>query len=307
MAGGGGARWPSRNQLDKHVSREANRARETVFGSQLNEKLLRLLSEFNNRDSEKVQKRLDEIRGCLENTVEGSVNTLFGGSVAKHTYVDGLSDIDALLVLSDPGGEWDSPTKVLSKLKLLVKRSCAHLDVVKAGDLALTVKYRDGMEIQCLPALRQRNSLKIASAIDPAKWSDINPERFQSALSKANADLGGKLIPVIKLAKAVISSMPPPKQISGYHVEALSISAFKTYKDDLIPNKMLPHLFDSASRTVLAPIKDSTGQSVHVDDALGPANSASRQEISIAFERLSKKMRNATAAQDLNQWDEFFN
>jgi SMODS domain-containing protein len=305
MSGSRGVRWPSRNRLDQEVTRAAATAQESLFGTHLNERFARLLGEFNNRDTEKVRQRLDDIRECLQSDAQGTMEMLFGGSVAKHTYVDGLSDIDTLIVLTGTSLESDPPARVLSRLKTLVK-SCSNVVSSDSGTIALTVRYRDGMEIQCLPALRTRSGIRIPSALDSSKWADINPEKFAQTLSKTNAELGGKLVPVIKLAKAAINSMPPQKQISGYHVEALGIATFRGYRDDLVPSKMLPHFFDTASRLVLGPISDSTGQSIHVDDALGPANSAARQEVSIAFQRLSKKMRNATAAQDLDQWDELF-
>ena len=41
---------------------------------------------------------------------------------------------------------------------------------------------------------------------------------------------------------------------------------------------------------VLTPIRDSTGQSVHVDGYLGNANSADRQAASHLLNRIAKKM-----------------
>ena len=45
----------------------------------------------NDRDAGAVRIRLEEIKAILGDTIESSVDTMFGGSVAKHTYVDGIS------------------------------------------------------------------------------------------------------------------------------------------------------------------------------------------------------------------------
>jgi hypothetical protein len=53
---------------------------------------------------------------------------------------------------------------------------------------------------------------------------------------------------------------------------------------------------------VLSPIRDSTGQSVHVDEYLGPANNDTRLAFSHVLGRLARRMRNATAAGSAAQW-----
>lgn len=53
------------------------------------------------------------------------------------------------------------------------------------------------------------------------------PENFQMALSERNEQCGGKLVPTIKLAKAVIGSLPEKQRLTGYHVESLAIAAFR--------------------------------------------------------------------------------
>ena len=79
---------------------------------------------------------------------------MFGGSVTKHIYVDGLSDIDCLLVVNDTSLEHAGPKNTLVAVKnILSARLMGRAEVV-AGRLAVTVQYGDGMEIQLLPAIR---------------------------------------------------------------------------------------------------------------------------------------------------------
>jgi hypothetical protein len=69
---------------------------------------------------------------------------------------------------------------------------------------------------------------------------------------------------------------------------------------------MLPHLFERMATLVLKPMTDMTGQSRHVDDYLGPANSGERQKAAHLMNRIVKRMRNATGAASMAQWKALF-
>ena len=69
---------------------------------------------------------------------------------------------------------------------------------------------------------------------------------------------------------------------------------------------MLPYFFQRAKDLVLSPIKDQSGQSVHVDEYLGDANSVVRQYESRLIGNLAKRMTNASAAQSRAQWEALF-
>ena len=69
---------------------------------------------------------------------------------------------------------------------------------------------------------------------------------------------------------------------------------------------MLPHFFDHAKERVNRPMTDSTGQSVHVDEYTGAANSPARANVSHILSRISKRLSNATAAESIAQWRDVF-
>src|SRR5256885_2364814 len=100
MGGGGGG--GSRN---RPISELQQIASESLISERdeggINSFLSDLLRELNDRNVEEVRGRLDEIKEVLVGALEGAEELLFGGSVAKHTYVDGLSDVDALLLISE--------------------------------------------------------------------------------------------------------------------------------------------------------------------------------------------------------------
>ena len=115
-----------------------------------------------------------------------------------------------------------------------------------------------------------------------------------------------KLVPTIKLAKAVLGTLPEKQRLSGYHVESLAIAAFRNYDGPKTVAAMLPTFFEKARDLVRSPIRDSTGQSVHVDAYLGSADSPSRLAASHVLSRIAKRMHNASANMSHDQWSALF-
>jgi hypothetical protein len=304
-SGGGPFVGRSPEQLAKQVREAEDSTAVRVFETELNSVLGELLASANSRDVSLVQERLDDIKDELRESLEASTDLLFGGSVAKHTYVDGLSDIDSLLILNDPGLEAENPSVALARVADIVRNAAPANASVGAGRLAVTIEYDDGMQIQLLPAFRFKNGLKVPSFMRDG-WSHISPEAFQKALSSRNEECNGKLIPTIKLAKAVIGTLPEKQRLSGYHVESLAIATFRDYSGTKTTAGMLPVFFEKARDLVLRPIRDSSGQSVHVDGYLGDADSPQRAAASHVLGRIAKRMRNASAHMSGDQWKAIF-
>ena len=267
-----------------------------AFEAELSRTLGDLLGEFNSRDTPSVNDRLDRIKKAMQGTIEGTFDQLFGGSVAKRTYVDGLSDIDSLILLNDSDLEKQSPQSALEQMEGIRKGHLGGEAKIGHGRMAVTVTFPDGMVIQLLPAVKSRDGrLRVPSSRRDG-WSEIDPAAFRDALTRRNEQCAGKLVPTIKLAKAVNGQMPEAQRLGGYHVEALAIAAFKGYQGEKTGPAMLPVFFERARELVLSPIRDSTGQSVHVDEYLGQANNDTRVALSPVLGRIARRMRNATAA-----------
>src|SRR5439155_12413838 len=172
--------------------------------------------------------RLWDVEEALEGTLREFDRVLFGGSVAKHTYVDGLSDIDSIIVLDPETAGEDTPDQVRHKVEEILHRRLDLRDVkqIRAGRLAVTVEYKDGMELQLLPGVERGDSIAISSP-DGKTWTPINPKEFAEKLTLVNAKQGQSVVPAVKLAKAIIAeNVSEESRPSGYHVEALAIAAF---------------------------------------------------------------------------------
>lgn len=308
MGGAGGSTFGKRSpgKLREAVRKAEDKSSVKQFEVELAGTLTQLLGAYNSRDAQAVKDRLDAIRVALQGEINGSFDSLFGGSVAKHTYVDGLSDIDTLILLNDSDLENHSPQRALEKMSAIVKAAMPTTATVTHGRMAVTVDYGDGMIVQLLPAINGADGHVHVPSSRRDAWSEINPMTFKEALSNRNAACGGKLVPTIKLAKAINGELPESQRLSGYHVESLAIAAFRNYTGEKTTSAMLPALFEHARDLVLSPIKDSTGQSVHVDSYLGPANSPERLAASHLLGRLGRRMRNATAAASVPQWRALF-
>ena len=165
---------------------------------------------------------------------------------------------------------------------------------VSPGRLAVTIYYRDGAEIQLLPAVERDGRTSIASE-DGTSWRHIRPHKFAEKLTQVNKANGQAVVPTIKLAKAVLRHLPEEQQLSGYHVEAIAVDAFRSYEGRRDRASMLVYLMKHAQRAVLRPTGDITGQSVQIDQHLGPANSQTRKGLSAALGRITSRLEHGTA------------
>ena len=295
--GGGGGRFrfdaTRAKSLPEQVAKTQLQASEATAGTEIANYLADSLKEFNNRDAAAMRKDLTEIEEHLGEQLQGNFDVLFGGSVAKHTYVDGLSDVDAILAFKN-AEDVDTPKKLLDKLTRSLGDLLEGRADVSHGKLAVTVKYNNGVELQLIPAIRDPNGLHVPSWRRDG-WSAINPEKFTAALTKRNVQCGQRLIPTIKLAKAINANLPEDKRLTGYHMESLAIAAFRDYKGPTVLASMLSHFMKSVPDLLKSPIKDRTGQSVHVDEYLGVAGSTDRTDRAHLFERLSKRLDTSLA------------
>ncbi len=287
---GSGAFSNSRSpeELRNAVRKAEDRTSVAAFETELAGVLGNLLGGYNSRDVETMRERLETVKGALQGAMVGSF------------------DIDSLVLINDSALDGKSPQQVLVRMEKIIARQLGGEAKITHGRMALTIEYNDGMIIQLLPALKSKDGHIHVPSSRAAGWSKINPVTFQEALTRRNAECAGKLVPTIKLAKAIVGQLPESQRLSGYHMESLAISAFRNYGGDKITTAMLPTFFERARELVLSPIKDSTGQSIHVDAYLGPANSEARQAASHVLGRIARRMRNATVAGSTAQWRALF-
>jgi len=301
MGGSGGRFFSSRSdpsELARRVRVAEAQQNDSAFQGQVGGEIAQALAQYNHRDVHKTQSILEKIKGDLADHLNNVVELIFAGSVAKHTYVDGLSDVDALVLLN-PEEAGNSPAELRATFADVLRARYGR-DKVKEGRLAVTVEL-DGQTIQLLPARHAGEALQISDDRGTG-WSRINPQSFAEKLGRSNQDLDGKLVPTIKLAKAIMAQLPEQQQLSGYHTESLAIDIFRNYEGPKTPKAMVAQFFEKAQERVKSPIKDSTGQSIHVDEYLGQPDSLKRRIVADALGRVARKIANADGAQSLDMW-----
>ena len=229
-------------------------------GDRFNEYCEGLLASYKSRNTKTVTQHLESLCGFLRQ--KGNVvQTMFGGSVRKGTYVTGLTDVDALLIVNQSSLVNQPPARAIEYVRGTIQDSLRQ-NTVSAGNLAVTVSYSDGTEIQILPAIRTHSGgVRMA---DPGsnQWSNVaRPDDFAKRLAKVDTARDCRVVPIIKLAKAMADCFisRPSRKISGYHMESLAIDVFKDYQGPLDPKSMLIHLLEHSMDAVKSPITDSTG------------------------------------------------
>jgi len=301
MGAGGGIDWPKGADLDKLVKDAISEEERAKYETEVNSYLEDLLADVNSRDPETVKSHLATIQDALSQETEESIPLLLGGSMKKHTYVDGLSDVDVLAIVNNSTLENEPPHRVLEYFAERMRERLPKTTIT-VGDLAVTLRFSDGYEIQVLPALTTKTGIRIPTS-DGKEWSSvIRPERFAQKLTSVNQANASKVVPVIKLYKVMNSQLPEEVRLPGYHMESIAINAFEGYSGSRSRKDMLRHLAEYASVAVLRPIEDSTGQSIHVDDKLGGANSHEREEASASIKRILARMKSGDSEAQVDRW-----
>lgn len=306
MGSGGGHIFSvnSKKDVKEEFKRSSETTKDAKFETNVNDEIRDILTEYNDRDSDAIQEHLDEIKDIIGEEVDGMIDLKFGGSISKYTYVEGLSDVDNLITINKSELSSLSPKEVLEYLESKLDGKLKSLDSIKVGDLAVTLNFSNNIKIQVLPAIKHGDGFKIPKTTKN-EWSEvIKPKKFAQKLTQVNKDLNGNVVPVIKLVKGINSRLLKDQPLNSYHIESIAIEAFKSYPnaDPKTPKALLKHFFEKAKDIVKKPIKDSTGQSLHVDSYLKSEDSKERSDMSYALNRIYKKMENADRVGSVSEW-----
>jgi len=267
------------------VASSVNGAEQSQREIEINEFLELLLKEINGRDVGAISTHLAEIEKALGKEIDGIEKILFGGSISKSTFIEGTSDVDALVILDSNIYSMKKPGELQDAFVTILRARFTRTEIVK-GNLAVTVKFSD-YDVQLLPTLRDGRMVRIADRSKDAWSSSIDIKQFTTKLTAINKMNANKVIPVIKLAKKLFSNLPDRYQLSGYHVEAMAAEIFSTYSGRNTLYDMTKYFLDTSVKRVLRPISDITGQSHLIDSDLGSTNSIQRQKISYQIKEIA--------------------
>jgi len=225
------------------------------------------------------------------------------GSFSKKTYVEGLSDIDLIVSLgtySESDFEFKGNSKLaLVKLKEIICERYPKTDV-KVGNMAVTVTFSNGCELQFLPAFKYYNGYNIP---DPKSngWITTFPKRFKNDLTALNQKLNGNLKPTIRLIKNLFNKNDI--DLSSYHIENLALKILKDYKGPCTYSSLLLGFLNGAKAEINNKLQDISEQSAHVDDYLGGNKSQLRNAYSIKIKRVEDKLEKYNYKEWVDQFE----
>ncbi len=85
-----------------------------MSGDRFNEYCEALLVRHNRRNTQTVTSRIENLCRFLRQEGNHVVQTMFGGSVWRGTYVTGLSDVDVLLIVNESSLVNQPPSEVIA-------------------------------------------------------------------------------------------------------------------------------------------------------------------------------------------------
>lgn len=304
MGGSGGGFNSDINSKDfrKKLEETTSVEEKQKYESKVAERFANILGKYNSRDTEAIKTHLDQIRAALGKDIEdGEIRTNLGGSLSRRTHLNGISDVDVLVILNGTQLSSLSPDELLEYFRKRLNERFPNTEI-KQGDTAVTVSFND-VEIQLLPALKYKSGIKIP---DGGEWSEIvKPQEFAQSLTALNEKFSKRLIPSIKLAKGILYKLPEKHRLSGYHIESLAHDIFGSIPADILTNKeILKIFFAESAKRVKQPLADLSGQSENVDDYLGGKDSLKRGIVANYLQRISNKMTYADDTCSQTNWDE---
>ena len=309
MCGGGGSGSvgppPSPARIRELVSSSQGEQDQATHKIHVADFLSEVLQEANVRDADAVNRHLETARGAIEGQMGDAVDLRFGGSVRRHTYVDGLSDVDLLVVLNRDVAAEASPRELLTEFAAALRGRLPDTDI-EVGDISVKVHFRDGTDLQLLPAFRIGGGYKIPRRYGETWSGVIKPREFATSLTEVNQSNARKVVPVIKLFKIAQLRFPQSAQLTGYHAEAIAVEAFKEYRGPLDLREMFLHYCRSAAARVASPMQETTGQSTYIDSYLGPANSSARAAAATRITHLATRLQNADDRCAVESWEDAF-
>lgn len=301
MSGGGRSlRWTGHEDLQSRISGATAATEDAKWSTEVADFLSSILSCINQKNVDAINQHKRAILDKLCSEFEGTFDLSVGGSYSRHTYVSGLSDVDILFNLG-PYSNSNIPHKesceaMIERVEQALRDRFPRTEI-RSGNMAVTITFSDGNELQVLPAFRYGTGFKVP---DPATggWTTSYPNRFREALTAANKRLGGCLVPVVKLVKLICAKTATGT--SSYHIEALAVTVFEGYAGPKTHADMVHHFFKMARTRVLTPIRDRSGQSLYVDEAL---TMPQRKKLAGQFDKIDRRMRNAKDSRSTDEWE----
>jgi hypothetical protein len=190
--------------------------------------------ELTEAERAEASRQQEVVRGNLRQHLGGLVRDILSGSYARRTAIRPLDDIDLFIVLdpnlhSDvrPSPMQNGASPCLNKVYGALARAYPNRSALKLQNRSVNIAFSGtGIGYDIVPAFENRAGVYMIPDRERGAWIETNPEAHAKALVSANDRAGGKLNPLIKMAKLWKREHGVP--LRSFHLEVMSYSAFSS-------------------------------------------------------------------------------
>lgn len=210
----------------------------------------------------------NSVRDALRQQLGGLVRDFLSGSYMRRTAIRPLHDIDLFIVL-DPAfhrdvypGPNSTTSACLSKVQGALAKAYPSTPGIKRQDHSVNIEFSGtGIGYDIVPAFENRNGIYMIPDRRRDAWIQTKPEAHREALVAANERAGGKLNPLIKMAKQWKKHHQVP--LRSFHLEVMAYGAFSSAPASYPEG--VRALFAHLANAVQALCPDPAGVGPHID------------------------------------------
>ena len=221
------------------------------------------------------------------------------GSYSRHTKTKPLKDVDVMFVVGDKE-RWrrdKPPIEMLQAFEKCLKKKYTEEEQVEIGRRSVTVEFEKNyypeehegkvLSIDAVPALDSGNNEYEIPDKETGTWIKTNPETHQEQSTAKNKELGGRWVPLVKMAKGWNRANGKPIKPSfliEVMAEDLVEAPFSNYPDEI--------------RNLFAAMEANIGRTWPDPAGLGPpvSDQMTSDLVAAARKGLQEAQRKATLA-----------
>ena len=203
--------------------------------------------ELGETERKDAAKRHSDVRECIRSGFDVKTDFL-SGSYKRHTKTKPLKDVDVLFVLGEQE-KWrrdKPPLEMLEAFEKCLKKQFGEKDQTEICRRAVTVVFEKNyypedhegkvLSIDAVPSFEaSRDIYEIPDKVT-GKWIKTNPEKHKEQATAKNEALGGRWVPLVKMAKGWNRANGKPIKPSfliEVMAEGLVEAPFSTYPNEV--------------------------------------------------------------------------
>jgi hypothetical protein len=254
--------------------------------------------ELSPTEQKDAARRQTDVRECIREGFDLTTDFL-SGSYSRHTKTKPLKDVDVLFVLGEKE-RWRRdrrPIETLEAFRDRLIKKYTEPKQVEVGRRSVTVEFEKSyypeehegkiLSIDAVPAFESGNGIYEIPDKITGTWIKTNPETHQAQSTAKNKALGGRWVPLVKMAKGWnrANGLPiKPSFLVEVMAEELVDPPFSSYADEV------RNLFAAMEANLSSTWPDPAGLGPPVSDQMTP------QLILAARNALQEAQRKATLA-----------